>query len=56
MKSKMLLGRTFYELMQFILMIYILDHNVYNTDKMKVRTGISTTTLLYVAPQKMFAA
>ena len=35
----------FCELMQFILMIYILDYNVYITDKMEVRMGISTATL-----------
>ena len=45
MKSKMLLVRTFYELMQFILTIYILGHNVYITNKMKVRIGVSTAIL-----------
>ena len=45
MKSKILLVRTFYELMQFILMVYILGYNVYITDKMKVRIGVGTATL-----------
>ena len=45
MKSKMMLVRTVYELMQFLLMIYILEHNVYITDKMKVRISVSTATL-----------
>ena len=48
MKLKMLLVRTFYELMQFILMIYLLDHNVYITDGMKLHIGVNTATLCKV--------
>ena len=48
MKLKMLLVRTFYELMQFILMIYLLDHNFYITDGMKLHIGVNTATLCKV--------
>ena len=45
MKSKMLMVRTFYELMLFIVMIYILDHNVYIAVKMKVCISVGTAQL-----------